>query len=64
MGLVFSKEDLSGDVVENPIDRKPELSLCMSLEMQERTLTVGAVSVSNYVVHVLLYSVYYSSRGP
>jgi subtilisin family serine protease len=60
MRLVFSKENLSGDVVENPIDRNPESSLCMPADARG-ALTVGAVNVSNYGSGSIAY---YSSRGP
>jgi subtilisin family serine protease len=60
MRLVFSKGNLSGDVVENPIDRNPESSLCMPADARE-ALTVGAVNVSNYGSGPILS---YSSRGP
>lgn len=60
MRLVFSKGNLSGDVVENPIDRNPESSLCLPADTR-RALTVGAVNVSNYGSGPIAY---YSSRGP
>ncbi|MDR2818584.1 MAG: S8 family serine peptidase [Endomicrobium sp.] len=60
MRLVFSKGNLSGDVVENPIDINPESSLCMPADARG-ALTVGAVNVSNYGSGPIAY---YSSRGP
>jgi subtilisin family serine protease len=60
MRLVFSKGNSSGDVVENPIDRNPESSLCMPADARN-ALSVGAVNVSNYGSGPIAY---YSSRGP
>ncbi|MDR1245342.1 MAG: S8 family serine peptidase, partial [Endomicrobium sp.] len=60
MRIVFSKGNSSGDVVENPIDRNPESSLCMPADAR-KALSVGAVNVSNYGSGPIAY---YNSRGP
>jgi hypothetical protein len=60
MRLLFSKGNLTGDVIENPIDRNPESSLCMPGDAHG-ALTVGAGNVSNYSSGPIAY---YSSRGP
>jgi hypothetical protein len=54
------QRNLSEDVVENPINRNPESSLCMPADARG-ALTVGAVNVSNYGSGPI---VSYSLRGP